>query len=133
MKKLKFKYFFEEDVLYISLSNKKSAIGDEDYQENVVLYRSDDAKEIIGIEILNFTHFKENKIKIKPKDCIDFSFQFQKIKMFISLRDIMYNDPQQFEETLREWGFIKAPEANRDPNHLFLSLPQQEMSTHCSV
>lgn len=105
------KYFLEEDVLFIPLNNKKSPIGDEDYQDNVVLYKDiKNPSEINSIEILNFSNFEGNIIQIDKDKAIDFSEQFRPVRMFISLKDIMYNDPTQFEETLKIWGFKKVKE-----------------------
>lgn len=104
------KYFFNEDVLYISLSDQKSSIGDEDYQENVVLYRY--KKKVVGIEINNFTDFKETLIKISSSQTLNFAESFKRIKMVISLRDIIIDDPEQFEETMKIWGFKNIKKEN---------------------
>lgn len=96
-------YFSVEDVAYISFCDKKSMIGDEDFQDGVVLYR-DTKNNIIGIEILNFSVFKENKIQLSESEFADFSTTFKELHMLISLKDIMENDPEQFNATCKEWG-----------------------------
>lgn len=96
-------YFSGEDVAYLSLCDKKSMIGDEDYQDGVVLYR-DEKGDVVGIEILNFSLLKENKIQLSDKDYADFTTTFRELHMLISLRDIMIDDPKQFNDTCEEWG-----------------------------
>jgi uncharacterized protein YuzE len=97
------KYFSEEDVLYIPLSDKKSLIGDEDFQDNVILYKIDN--EVVGIEIQNFSEFKETTLRISNKKVLDLTEPFKAIKMVISLFDIIEDDPKQFKDTLEAWGF----------------------------
>jgi uncharacterized protein YuzE len=100
---MKITYFFKEDVAYISLCELKSSIGDEDFQGGVVLYR-DSKNKITGIEILKFSNFKESKIILSANESIDFTTTFRELHMLISLRDIMFDDPVQFESTCKEWG-----------------------------
>jgi len=96
-------YFIKEDVAYISLGNHKSSVGDEDFQDGVVLYRGSKNK-ITGIEILKFSNFKKSKIIISADESIDFTTTFRELHMLISLRDIMFDDPEQFESTCKAWG-----------------------------
>jgi uncharacterized protein YuzE len=106
MKRIKsFNYFFEEDVLYIPLGNDKSPIGDEDFQNSVVLYKLDE--KVVGIEIQKFSKFKEDQIIIGQSDVLDLTIPFKRLRMVISLRDIIRTDPEQFQETMKIWGFEK--------------------------
>ena len=100
---MKITYFFKEDVAYISLCDRKSSVGDEDFQDGVVLYRDSKGK-ATGIEILSFSNFKESKIILSASKSIDFTTTFRELHMLISLRDIMFDDPVQFESTRKEWG-----------------------------
>jgi len=102
MKTIKITYFLSEDTASISFCDEKSMVGDEEFQEGVILYRK--ADKIVGIEILSFTSFKEDHIFVAEKTFMDFSDTFKQLRMLISLRDIVDTDPQQFEETCREWG-----------------------------
>ncbi len=102
MKKTEIEYFSQEDVAYIHLSAKKSLVGNEEFQDDVILYRIED--ELVGIEIQNFYRSKTDTIKISDTKSLDFTKQFQIMRMLISLRDIIHNDPDQFKETLAEWG-----------------------------
>ncbi len=117
MKKYTMKYFFNEDVLFIPLCDDKSPVGDEDFQENVVLYKdTNDTQKVVSIEILNFSNFKEDKIKIGSDKTFDFTNLFKPVRMFLSLRDIMFDDPEQFEETLKIWGFKKVSKKKKESN-----------------
>ena len=124
MKNLLLKYFSPEDVLYIQLGNKKSSIGDEEFQEDVVLFRNpDNAKQVTGIEIQQFNEFKENYIQIDKKIRIDFAEPLKKIRMLISLRDIMFTDPKQFEETLEQWGIKIIKKTQDAPTSISIQSP----------
>jgi uncharacterized protein YuzE len=103
MESITLTYFTAEDVLYIPLKNENSSIGDEEYQDDVTLYRND-SNEIVAIEIQKFSMFNENEIKVCSDKVIDLKTSFEKIRMFISCRDIIDTDPEQFEQTLKEWG-----------------------------
>ncbi len=118
MKSLDLSYFSEEDVLYIEISKEKG-IGDEEYQEDLILYRNKQNK-VVSIEIQHFSEFKESKIKISEKKEIDLFKSLEKIRMLISLRDIMLSDPKQFEETLRAWGFQVIKEKEESPKNILI-------------
>jgi len=122
----KMKYFFDEDVLYITLGKEKSLIGDEDYQENVVLYRYN--RKVVGVEIHNFTTFNETLIKISSTETLNLAEPFKRIKMVISLRDIIIDDPQQFEETMKMWGFKKVEKGSKFIPEIGFSIAGKEIS-----
>lgn len=71
MKKMKMKYCEPIDNLYIAFSDKRSMVGSEEFQSGVVLYRDSGSKELIGIEIMNFTEFNENPIRISSDEALD--------------------------------------------------------------
>jgi len=124
-------YFVKEDVLYIPLSDTKSSIGDEDYQAGVVLYRDEnDPRKVLAIEISNFSSFRENKITISQNTCADFTTEFRELHMLISLRDIMFNDSEQFYETCKEWGISVKILNNKlnESNEINISLTSKNAS-----
>ena len=104
-------YYFKQDIVYISLSADESTIGDEDFQDGVILLR-DQESNIVGIEIIDFTSFKEDKIRASEEECWDLSKVFLEIRMLISLRDIMFSyyekEKREFEDTCKAWG-IQTP------------------------
>jgi uncharacterized protein YuzE len=122
----KMKYFFDEDILYIPLSKEKSLIGDEDYQDNVVLYKHN--KKVVGIEIHGFSSFQETLIKISSSETLNLAEPFKRIKMVISLRDIIIEDPQQFEENMKMWGFRKVESISKSIPEIGLSISEKEIS-----
>lgn len=122
MKQITLSYFSLEDVLFINISKEKSVIGDQEFQEDVILYRGTD-KKVIGIEVQKFTEFKESKIQINQNRTVDMSVPFNKIRMLISLRDIMFSDPIQFEETLKEWGIDILKERLTPPKDISIKEP----------
>jgi len=126
MKNITITYFSNEDVLFIPVSDEKSPIGDEEYQDDVVLFRNTN-DEITGIEIQKFSLFKENKIKIGKHHHIDFKDTFTKVRMLMSCRDIMFSDPKQFEQTMKEWGIeiIKGDESRPKNIHINTKLPTE--------
>ena len=124
-----FNYSITTDNLYIQLSDKKSSVGHDDFQDNVILYR-DESKKIVGIEILNFNNLKESLIKLGKNERIDFSEPFQKIRMLISLRDIMFADPEQFEDTLKQWGIQIIKEKEEPPQNIYYQTPYPEASQY---
>lgn len=124
MKHLLLKYFSPEDVLYIQLGSKKASIGDEEFQEDVILFRNPEStKQVLGIEIQQFTEFKDNYLQINKNERIDFSEPLKKIRMLISLRDIMFDDPKQFEETLEQWGIKIIKKKSEAPKSISIQTP----------
>jgi hypothetical protein len=85
-------------------------------KNSVVLYKLD--KNVVEIEIHNFSKFKEDHVIIAPNDVIDLSTQFRRIKMVISLLDIILTDPEQFEETMKAWGFKRINRLVKSPSKL---------------
>lgn len=124
---IKITYFSNEDVLFIPLKDKTSSVGDEDYQEGVVLFR-DKKNEVVAIEIQHFSTFKKNKISICDDCTLDLKDVFLKVRMLISCRDIYETDPLQLEETLKEWGMnIKKDKKEKDLTkniHFEVNLPE---------
>jgi uncharacterized protein YuzE len=121
-------YFFKEDVAYISLCDEKSMIGDEDFQEGVVLYKNN-SNDIIGIEILNFTTFQENKIQLAENKFLDFTKTFKELHILISFRDII-DDPEQFLATCKEWGINVEVINNKlhSSTSINMSIPHKDIS-----
>lgn len=103
------RYFFPSDNLYIELSNKKSPLGDEEFQDDVILHRDPKSNEIVGIEILHFKDFTKlnNYVQISKNKVIDMSTHFRFLRAFISLQDIMFIDPDEFEKIMIGWGYKK--------------------------
>ena len=117
-------YFVKENVLFISLCEEKSSMGDEDYQEGVVLYKDEkEHRKIVAIEVLNFTDFKENVIRVSDEQSIDFTSAFRQLRMLISLRDIMFEDQQQFLSICKEWGINVEIMNNKLHNSSEISVP----------
>jgi len=57
-------YNVTDDSLYISFSDKKSSIGDEDYKPGVFLMREPNTNKIVGIEIWEISKFRSDYIQI---------------------------------------------------------------------
>ena len=130
METITIKYFSDEDVLFIPTSAEKSSIGDEEYQSNVILYRNT-KNHLLAIEIQNFSKFKENKVQVSVHNQIDFSESFKKVKMLISLRDIIFSDPTQFEATLKEWGIEIVKEQKNLPKNISIKTQLSPKSICC--
>jgi hypothetical protein len=107
MKDIIFKYYSDEDILFIQLSNKKTSIGSNDFEEGVTIFRNPkDKKDILAIEIIDFSNYKSDKVQLEKNTKVNFAPAFQKIRMFSSLHDIAGS--AEFEETLKIWGFKKV-------------------------
>ncbi len=129
MNKIEITYFFKEDVTYISLCDEKSSIGDEEFQDGVVLYRGDNNK-VSGVEILNFSGFKESKITLSVEQSLDFTTTFRELHMLISLRDIMFVDPEQFESTCKEWGIRVQKISSKLDESPSINIPLSSKDVH---
>jgi len=101
-KEIIFKYFSPSDILYIQFVNKKQSIGDEEFQDEVILFRDPNSKEVISVEIINFIKsFKDNFIQITKTEAKDFYKEFRFLRAIISLQDIILSDPEEFEKTMK--------------------------------
>lgn len=105
MKPFVFKYFFPTDNLYIQIGRKKSACGDDEFQDDIVLFRDIKTSELVGIDIMHFSKSKTSKIKTSEGSGIDFTIPFRLIKALVSLEDIRLSDPDEFEKVLAIWGY----------------------------
>ena len=117
MKTLEFEYLVSSDILYIKLSRKKSSIGDEEFEDDVIIFREPKTKKILGIEILNFLKFSNNYIQISKKEGIDFTKPFNIVRAFALLQENFIENPTEFDKTIKEifenWGYklnkLKSP------------------------
>lgn len=105
MKDINFKYFFPTDILYIELSDRKSPVGDQDFQDNVILYKALKSKKVLSVEILHFKDFKKNHIQISQNKAIDFSGPFRFLRAFLSLQGIIITEPEEFKRIMSIWGY----------------------------
>lgn len=112
MNNIIFKYYYEEDNLYIQFSRKKSPIGDEEFQDGVILFR-DNKGILVGIEIYNYSDFTETKIKIDSSKYVDFKEPFGLIKQFITVAELRESYPQLWKEFLENSGFEKVKEKDK--------------------
>lgn len=71
----------------------------------MVIFRDQGTNEITGIEILNFSYYKEDFVQITKKKALRFTTPFKIIRMIKSLKDIW--GTEEYEDTLKEWGFRK--------------------------
>lgn len=112
-KELILKYFSPSDILYIQFVNKKQSIGDEEFQDEVILFRDPNSKEVIGVEIINFTKsFKDNFIQITKTEAKDFHKEFRFLRAIISLQNIILSDPEEFEKTMEIWGYKRIKQSS---------------------
>jgi hypothetical protein len=115
MKDVILTYYSDEDILFIQFSNKKTPIGSNEFQEGVTIFRNpNDKKEIFSIEIVDFSHFVGDELEVEKTRKINFASVFKKVRMFHSLRDII--GTEEFEETLKMWGFKKVE--NKSPKNI---------------
>ena len=130
MKQFIFKYFFPTDNLYIQIGKKKSLCGDDEFQDDIVLFRDRDTSELVGINIMHFTKSKIDRIQTTKNGGIDFSFPFRLIKVLVSLEDIRETEPEEFERNLKIFGYdIRKSTDSVDFKFKEKSTPDFELAT----
>jgi len=74
-----FEYFPKEDVMYIALHDLKPSImvAENELQDSVILYKGN--KKVLGIEIQNFSKFRDFEIILSKKKTLDLSYVFEPI------------------------------------------------------
>ena len=130
MRRMIFNYEPEGDVLFIQVKSKKSMVGDMEYQKWVILFRDEKNNDLVGIEILNFKTFKENKIQISKKKCMEFATPFDFLKKAISMLDII--GTYEFDNLMEVWGYKKvsrAKKAEPETDKINIPFPESEIST----
>ncbi len=121
MKILRFKYFFPTDNLFIQTSEKKSPIGTDDFQYDVVLFREDKTNDIVGIDISHFMEFDEDRIQISKEEAIDFQREFKVLRELIKLQKDIINQQDQ-DMVFPHYSLEKSsPKAVTPSRHLAIS------------
>jgi len=129
-KSLILKYFSPSDILYIQFVNKKQSIGDEEFQDGVILFRDSNSKEVIGVEIINFRKsFKDNFIQITKTEAKDFYKEFRFLRAIMSLQDIMISDPEEFEKTMEIWGYKRIKQSSFESDKIELPFDCSKIKT----
>jgi len=112
--KITLKYFPPTDNLYIQFGNKKSAVGDDDFQDDIMLFRDSKTGRIFGIEIMEFSKFEGNYIQISENEVMDFSIPFTFIRKMIiyfkeltNLQNKIFPEPKEVEEFMKICGYDK--------------------------
>lgn len=126
---MQFRYCVHIDNLYISFSDKKSMIGSEEYQSGAVLYRDSNTNDIIGIEIINFSDFNEDRVQISENDALDLTVPFKFLKGVIQFHELEEYDPKAFENVLSQWGFHRvhiSKQEKESPSENVFNFPLKE-------